>query len=56
MDSNHCARNCPISIDLYHGTRVSSIASIMQDHFSMKGGLTPTLNGRIGTGIYFTTK
>lgn len=55
-DANHLEKNCPHGIDLYHGTRISSISAIIQGHYLMQGGLHPTVGGRIGTGIYFAGK
>lgn len=49
-NSTHFSRNCPQGIDLYHGTRVSNITSILSS------GLHPSPNGRIGGGIYFAEK
>jgi hypothetical protein len=48
-NATHRPRDCPKGIDLYHGTRVSNLASIVN------GGLHPSASGRIGPGIYFAS-
>lgn len=49
-DSDHLAMNCPKGTTLYHGTRVTSISPISLT------GLKGSSSGRLGPGLYLTTK
>ena len=46
--TGHFSMNCPKGKTLYHGTRLSSIQGITYK------SLQPSINGRLGPGIYFT--
>ncbi|CDW80360.1 gig2-like protein [Stylonychia lemnae] len=46
-NSDHLPRNCPHGIEVFHGTAVQNIPSILEN------GLQPSTNGTLGRGIYF---
>ena len=49
-NSDHLASNCSTGIELYHGTKVSNISSISLN------GLSASSSGRLGPGLYLTTR
>mgnify|MGYP002634480998 CR=1 FL=1 len=50
-DVDHFAMNCPHGVDLWHGTRISSLSPI-----SLNNGLAASGVGRLGPAVYFGSK
>jgi len=51
-DVSHFGRDCPEGVDLWHGTRITNLSGISQNH----GLFTSGAGCRLGQGVYFASK